>query len=63
MAQIGPFSLRYYGLMYVVAFVMGYLLLLYRLKREEHEYTKETVQNYATWVFLGVLIGARFGYV
>ncbi|MCP4757512.1 MAG: prolipoprotein diacylglyceryl transferase, partial [Proteobacteria bacterium] len=63
MAQIGPFSLRYYGLMYVVAFVLGYLLILHRLKHEEHEYTKETVQNYATWVFLGVLIGARFGYV
>ena len=34
--EIGSFQLRYYGLMYVVAFTIVYLLALYRLKNEKY---------------------------
>ena len=60
--QIGPFQLRYYGLMYIVAFIIFYLLVLYRLKHEVYEYSKDVVQNYLLWAMMGVLIGGRLGY-
>ncbi|MBU4444228.1 MAG: prolipoprotein diacylglyceryl transferase [Candidatus Marinimicrobia bacterium] len=61
--EIGSFQLRYYGLMYVVAFTIIYLLALYRLKNEKYEFSKEIIQNYFAWAIIGVLVGGRLGYV
>ncbi len=61
--QIGQFQLRYYGLMYLIAFSVVYLLVLYRIKNEKFEYSKNIIQNYFIWVILGVMIGGRLGYV
>lgn len=61
--QIGQFQLRYYGLMYVIAFSVVYLLVLYRIKNEKYEYSKYIIQNYFIWAILGVMIGGRLGYV
>lgn len=63
LVQIGQFQVRYYGLMYVVAFSIVYLLTLYRIKNEPFKYTKDTIQNYFIWAILGVMIGGRIGYV
>ncbi len=61
---IGGFKLQYYGLMYVVAFVLTYFLVLYRLKREEgFEVTVDQVQALMTYMLLGVIVGGRVGYV
>jgi len=48
--------------MYIVAFIIFYLLVLYRLKHEVYEYSKDVVQNYLLWAMMGVLIGGRLGY-
>ncbi|HDK81949.1 MAG TPA: prolipoprotein diacylglyceryl transferase, partial [Nitrospirae bacterium] len=61
--EIGQFQLRYYGLMYIVAFTVVYLLVMYRVKNEKYEYSKDIVQNYFIWAILGVMIGGRIGYV
>lgn len=61
--EIGWFHVRYYGLMYLVAFGITYWLLLYRLKYENYEYTKELVQKYFLYAILGVMAGGRLGYV
>lgn len=61
--QIGQFQLRYYGLMYVIAFSVVYLLVLYRVNNEKYEYPKIIIQNYFIWAILGVMIGGRLGYV
>ena len=61
--QIGQFQLRYYGLMYVIAFSVVYLLVLYRINNEKYEYSKNIIQNYFIWAILGVMIGGRLGYV
>ncbi len=61
--KIGQFELRYYGLMYIAAFMTVYLLSLYRLKTETFNYSKITIENYFTWAILGLILGARFGYV
>ena len=33
--EIGSFKLQYYGLMYIVAFAVTFLLVLYRVKHED----------------------------
>ena len=61
--RFGSFQVRYYGLMYLFAFLTVYGLILYRLKHENLEYSKELIQTYFIWAILGVLIGGRLGYV
>jgi len=60
--SIGSFQLRYYSIMYLVAFAVAYLLFAYRIKRKEIDLTTETLQDYLVWAMLGLIIGARFGY-
>lgn len=61
--QIGGFQVRYYGLMYIVAFSVVYLLSLYRAKHEDYDYSKTTIENYFVWAIIGLMLGARLGYV
>ena len=61
--SLGSFHLRYYSLMYLVAFFLTYVLVTYRLKSEDFDYSLETIQDFFLWGMLGLIIGARFGYV
>lgn len=61
--KIGDFELRYYGLMYIAAFMTVYLLSLYRLKKEPFNYSKDMLENLFVWLIFGLIIGARLGYV
>jgi phosphatidylglycerol:prolipoprotein diacylglycerol transferase len=61
--KVGQFEIRYYGLMYIVAFATVYLLSMHRLKHERYSYEKITVENYFVWAILGLMLGARLGYV
>jgi phosphatidylglycerol:prolipoprotein diacylglycerol transferase len=61
--KIGQFELRYYGMMYIAAFTTVYLLSLYRIKKEPFSYSKDLIENLFVWIILGLMIGARLGYV
>lgn len=61
--EIGSFQLRYYSLMYLVAFGLVYLLVSYRIRKENYGFTTETIQDYFIWAILGVILGGRLGYV
>jgi len=61
--KIGPLEVHYYGLMYLLAFLTVYLLVLYRIRKENPGFKKETIDNYFTWLILAVLIGGRLGYI
>ncbi len=62
--ELGPLKPQYYGLMYIVAFVTTYLLVLYRLRHEESfGVSKDQVLDLTTYMILGLIIGARLGYV
>lgn len=60
--SIGSFQLRWYSLMYLVAFAVVYGLSLYRIKKEGYKYTAENVQDYMIWAMIGLIAGARIGY-
>lgn len=61
--EVGSFRIGWYGLMYVVAFLVVYLLSLSRIRREQPGYSKEQVQDFLVWVAVGLILGARLGYV
>jgi phosphatidylglycerol:prolipoprotein diacylglycerol transferase len=61
--EFGAFQIRYYSLMYLVAFALTYLLVMYRIKKEHYNYTAETIQDCCVWIILGLILGARLGYV
>ena len=50
---------RWYGLMYLVAFTISYLLFMYQVKREKLGMDKDTVMNFFFWGIIGLLVGAR----
>lgn len=49
--------------MYLVAFFITYRLILYRIKDEGYAYTRETIQDTFVWLIVGLLVGARLGYI
>lgn len=63
--QIGSFRLQYYGMMYIVAFALTYLLVSYRMRTElRYSYiSTEQMQGLFTAMIIGLIIGARLGYV
>ncbi|MEW5910361.1 MAG: prolipoprotein diacylglyceryl transferase family protein, partial [Thermodesulfobacteriota bacterium] len=61
--SIGPFQLHYYGLMYLIAFGLTYILVIYRLETERRfSIEKEQIKDLMVYMILGLLIGARIGY-
>ena len=62
--EIGSFRLQYYGLMYIVAFAITYGLASYRLRREDRfRINVDQLQGLITAMILGLVVGARLGYV
>jgi len=62
--RIGPFKPQYYGLMYIVAFTITYFLVVYRIRHEKRfQISREQVGDLTTYLVLGLIVGARIGYV
>ncbi|OGP57845.1 MAG: prolipoprotein diacylglyceryl transferase [Deltaproteobacteria bacterium RBG_13_49_15] len=61
---VGSFRIHYYGLMYLIAFAATYALVSYRI-RHEHSFSvsKEQIKDLMVYMIVGLLIGARLGYV
>jgi phosphatidylglycerol:prolipoprotein diacylglycerol transferase len=49
--------------MYLVAFATLYMLVMWRIRHEKVEFSRETVQDFMVWAVLGLIVGARLGYV
>ncbi len=59
--QLGPLTVRYYGLMYVLALLMAIVLLRYDAKR--HDLSPERMVDLAFYTFVAGIIGGRLYYV
>jgi phosphatidylglycerol:prolipoprotein diacylglycerol transferase len=49
--------------MYLIGFACSYLLVRYQIKKRDLPISKETVQDIYFYIILGIIIGARLGYV
>lgn len=61
--SLGPLSVRWYGLMYLVAFVQFILLGRYRIRTRPGFITIEQLDDLLFYGMLGVIIGGRLGQV
>ena len=61
--SLGPLAVRWYGLMYLVAFVQFILLGRYRIKSRPSPLNVEQLDDLLFYGMLGVIIGGRLGQV
>jgi phosphatidylglycerol:prolipoprotein diacylglycerol transferase len=54
---------RWYGLMYIFAFVTAYLLFRYQVKKRALDLNKDVMLNTFFWGIIGLLFGARIFYM
>jgi phosphatidylglycerol---prolipoprotein diacylglyceryl transferase len=59
----GPFQLRYYSLMYLTSIMVFYMMTRLRLKSSRGLMTKDQLDLFMTYGIVGVVLGARLGYV
>ena len=59
--QLGPFTVRYYGLMYVTALLIAIALLRYDAKR--YQLSPERAVDLAFYTFIAGILGGRLYYV
>jgi phosphatidylglycerol:prolipoprotein diacylglycerol transferase len=60
---IGPVAVRWYGLMYLIAFLLFYVLGRIRIKRGASGFTLQDLDDMLFYGALGVIAGGRLGYV
>ncbi len=51
--------LRWYGLMYLLAFLIAFLLFRWQIKDRELDVNKDDIMSFFFWGIIGLLIGAR----
>ncbi|NVN91738.1 MAG: prolipoprotein diacylglyceryl transferase [Desulfuromonadales bacterium] len=61
--SIGPLQFRWYGLMYVLAFIGTYYLLQTEVRRKNLPLTRDEVADLVFYGAFGVVLGGRIGYI
>lgn len=60
--RIGPLEFRWYGLMYILAFISAYLLITRRVRQKGFPMSKDDVADLIFTLAVGVVLGGRLGY-
>ena len=61
--SVGPLKVHWYGLMYLIAFVLFWWLGQRRARRDDYPLTPEEVSDFLFYGALGVILGGRIGYM
>ncbi len=61
--SLGPLSVHWYGLMYLLGFIAAWRLALRRSKRPWSPVRKNQIEDLIVYSAFGVILGGRFGYV
>lgn len=57
--NIGPFEIRYYGIIYALGFLIAYFFIYYLAKKRNLNLTKDDVADFIFYLIIGTVIGAR----
>jgi phosphatidylglycerol:prolipoprotein diacylglycerol transferase len=60
---LGPLQVRWYGLMYVLGFAAVYVLVAHQIKKYRLKFIEEHYEDLNFALIIGLIIGARLGYV
>lgn len=61
--QLGPFALRWYGVMYLLGFLIGYLVIRQLADKRQLPLNRDGQSDLLFYCVLGVILGGRLGYV
>ena len=61
--SFGIFQIRWYGLAYVLGFIIGYYLIQYLNKNSQKPIAKIKIENFFILSIIGVILGGRLGYM
>jgi phosphatidylglycerol:prolipoprotein diacylglycerol transferase len=62
--HIGPLEIRWYGLMYVIDMIFGYVVMKYYfIRKKSVNLDVKDLDNLVTYLFVGMLVGARLFYI
>src|SRR4029450_7317968 len=61
--QLGPIQLRWYGLMYMISFIVGYFVMKRLAKKKKLGVSTGDLYDLLFFLILGVMVGGRLGYV
>ena len=61
--DLGFISVHWYGLMYVSALLTALGAAKYFMKKDKLSITDAVLDNYFIWIEVGVILGARIGYI
>lgn len=63
LVQIGPLAIRWYALAYIAGILLGWQLARRLIALAPPVATREQLDDFVTWVTLGIILGGRLGYV
>lgn len=61
--NIGPFEIRWYGLMYVIGFIFAYYIFNYFAKKKLIKITKSQVEDLLVYTGIAGILGSRLFYI
>ncbi len=61
--KLGPFSIHWYGIMYLVGFGIAWYLAWLRARRPHSGWTTSQVSDLIFYCAIGVIVGGRLGYM
>ena len=63
LVQIGPLAIRWYALAYITGIIGGWWLARRLVALPPVVASREQIDDFVTWVTLGIILGGRLGYV
>ena len=60
---VGDFKVHWYSLMYVIALLLALFIAKIFVKRDKIDISDRLLDSYFIWVEIGVILGARVGYI
>jgi phosphatidylglycerol:prolipoprotein diacylglycerol transferase len=61
--HLGSFGVHWYGIMYALALLLAILVAQWIIKKDNPGISKEILDGYIWWAEIGVILGARLGYI
>jgi len=60
--HIGPLAIRWYGLAYLLGFLLSYMILRRMIRRGTLRISRQSLDDLLSWLALGVIFGGRLGW-
>lgn len=61
--KVGPFAVHWYGIMYILALLSALYAGKWIVKKDNLGFSNAFLDNYFIWIEIGIIVGARIGYI